>query len=34
MFILDSPETDCRIVNWPMCAVFGVITKDDNMLIV
>ena len=32
MFVLDSPETDCWTVDWPMCAVFGVIS--NNMLIV
>ena len=29
MFVLDSPKTDCQIIDWPMCVVFGVIAKDE-----
>ena len=29
MFVLDSPETGCRTVDWPMCAAFGVIAKNE-----
>ena len=29
MFVLGSSETNCQIVDWPMCAVFGVIAKDE-----
>ena len=29
MFVLGSSETNCQTVDWPMCAVFGVIAKDE-----
>ena len=35
MFVLGSFETNYRIVDLPMCAVFGVIAKKmNNMLVV
>ena len=27
--VLGSSKTDCRTVDWPLCAVFGVIAKDE-----
>ena len=29
MFVLDSLETGYQTVDWPMCAAFGVIAKDE-----
>ena len=29
MFVLGSFETNCRTVDWPMCVVFGVVSKDQ-----
>ena len=34
MFVLESPETDCRIVDWTMCDVLVLLLKMNNMLIV
>ena len=28
-FFFGSSETNCRIMDWPMCAIFGVIAKDE-----
>ena len=32
--VLGSSETDCRTVDWPMCAVFVLLLKINNMLVV
>ena len=29
MFVLGSSGTNCRTVDWPMRAVFGVLAKDE-----
>ena len=34
MFVLGSSETNYRTVDWPMCAVFVLFLKMNNMLIV
>ena len=31
---LGSYETDCRTVDWPMCAAFVLLLKMNNMLVV
>ena len=34
MFVLGSSETNCRTIDWPMCAIFLLLLKMNNMLIV
>ena len=34
MFVLDNPETNGRTIDWPMCVVFVLLLKMDNMLVV
>ena len=29
MFVLDNLKTDCGTVDWPMCAIVGVISKYE-----
>ena len=33
MFVLGNPETKCWTVDWPMCVVFVLLLKMNNMLI-
>ena len=34
MFVLGSSKADYRTVDWPMCDVFVLFLKINNMLIV
>ena len=33
MFVLGSYKTNCRTVDWPICAVVSVIAKMNNKLV-
>ena len=34
MFVLDSPKTNFRTIDWLMCAIFVLLLMLNNMLIV